>query len=91
MDEDPADDDPRVRELHEAMRARERAAAELRTATARLVTNPDSTDLREAVSIALIKEIVSRVQYATVLEAAGWPVPDDLLCDVAEERRPGAR
>ncbi|GAA5037884.1 hypothetical protein [Actinopolymorpha pittospori] len=70
-----------MQDLHEAIRERERAHAQLRQTTAQLLQQPAENDLRAAVATAMIRELVSRVRYAAALKALGWPVPDHLLID----------
>ncbi|GAA4997533.1 hypothetical protein [Actinopolymorpha pittospori] len=85
----PGDAEPsRIQELHEAIRERERAHAQLRQATAQLLQDPTANSLRAAVAAAMVRELVSRVRYAAALKPLGWPVPDHLLLDMPPEHHP---
>ena len=77
-----------MQELHEAIRERERAQAQVRKATAQVLQDPADAELRAAVATGMVRELVSRVRYAAALKALGWPVPDHLLMDVPEEHHP---
>lgn len=74
--------------LLEAMWERERADAEVRKATIDLVQWAGDPDLQEAATVALVRGQVSRIRFAEELKALRWPIPEHLLADVPEERRP---
>ena len=74
--------------LLEAMSERERADADVRKAAVDLVQWAGEPDLQEAATVALVRGQVSRIHYAEELKALGWPIPEHLLDDVPEDRRP---